>query len=139
MTLRCEECRRRFGGQFVYDRHLSRREDRCRTPRELRLRGLVRRWGVWHQPRPTFQSRLPGLSRRGSREVEKGAPVSVAEEALSAAPDVTPQQPRTLACESCGGPSDGQVCDDCWAATLMKEHGWGRWPPGRGHGQGETA
>jgi len=94
-VIRCELCRQRFGGQFVYDRHIDRRRDRCRTSEELRRRGLRRdRRGVWHQQPPTGQRRLRLWPSQGSRTVEDRGKVKVDAGALSTASDGTPQQPN---------------------------------------------
>lgn len=74
----CPLCRRTFGGEFAYSRHVDRRRDRCRTKRELTRRGLHEdAAGVWRQAAPfggkgiPRQMVLPGLkARTGSRTLE---------------------------------------------------------------------
>lgn len=91
--IRCELCRQRFGGQFVYDRHIDRRGDRCRTPGELRLRGLRRdRRAVWHQAPPTGQRRLRLWPSQGSRALEERLKVKADAGARSRRSGGTPQQ-----------------------------------------------
>jgi hypothetical protein len=94
-VIRCEECGQRFGGQVVFDRHRSRRLDRCLSAVELRLRGLHRdRRRVWHQPRPDGQKRLPGIARAGSRTIEDRIAASGAGEPVSERESETPKQTR---------------------------------------------
>lgn len=47
--MKCPACRREFGGSDAYERHLLRREDRCRNAREMQRTNLVYRDGVWHR------------------------------------------------------------------------------------------
>jgi hypothetical protein len=97
VSLRCEECGQRFGGQFIYDRHLDRRNDRCRTPEELRLRGMKRdRRRVWHREAPTGQRTLPGILPRGSRTLEDRRMVQGATTGPYVALEGPPQQSRAL-------------------------------------------
>jgi hypothetical protein len=99
VILRCEECGQRFGGQFAYDRHIDRRNDRCRGAAELHLRGMKRdRRRVWHRLAPTGQRTLPGILPRGSRTLENRRLVEGATSGPNVALEAPPQQARPL-CE----------------------------------------
>lgn len=93
--IRCEDCGQRFGGQLVFDRHRLKREDRCLVGFELKMRGFYRDRGrVWHQPKPSGQTTLPGVARAGSTTVEKRIAASVPEKGPSIVPEPTPTQTR---------------------------------------------
>lgn len=75
----CPRCGKEFGGTFGYDRHVNRRQGgRCRTPAELRARGMAQRAdGVWVRaaswwrqlrlfPVPPGRPKLPPQTLRGS-------------------------------------------------------------------------
>lgn len=64
--IRCQDCRRKFGGSFGYKLGHPVTLDRCRSDEELRARGMHRnRRGVWVRRRPSFQGQLD--FRAGSR------------------------------------------------------------------------
>lgn len=96
----CPDCRRTFGGEFAYSRHLDRRADRCRTWRELRRRGLHRdAEGIWRQAAPygkagqPRQMVLPGFkARTGSRTLESRRSAQRVRKTPSAPDSIPPQK-----------------------------------------------
>lgn len=75
-AVHCEACGRAFGGAVAYERHFLRRENRCRTPRQMRAAGLRYTGGAWRQaslPPDERAVHLPSITRRGggSRTVEE--------------------------------------------------------------------
>lgn len=68
MNIPCSGCGGRFGGQETFNRHFLKREDRCKTPGEMKAAGLVQDiWGVWRRAgsRTTAQASL--IDRRTIR------------------------------------------------------------------------
>lgn len=50
MTVPCVVCHEKFGGHETYQRHLLKREERCRTAGEMKARGMLQDpLGVWHR------------------------------------------------------------------------------------------
>lgn len=86
-TLECTNCHRRFGGVETYDRHLVRRQDRCKTIPELKKAHMRKdALGVWRRQLMKRQTTLvdkrrlsPGRSgpQLGSQGKDTGPPLSV--------------------------------------------------------------
>lgn len=70
-SISCDVCGERFGGVATFDRLIDRREDRCKTPREMYRLGFRRdSAGIW--TRATIADQAPlidkrRLSRNGQR------------------------------------------------------------------------
>ena len=74
MNIPCESCGRLFGGQETFNRHLLKREDRCRTEGEMKAVGLYSDIaGIWRRTGSrTATGQAPLIDRRTAGHLTPG-------------------------------------------------------------------
>lgn len=76
MNIPCTDCGDRFGGQESYNRHLLKREDRCKTRGERKASGLVQDiWGTWKRRGSHTAAQASLIDRRTIRRHVTGKPL----------------------------------------------------------------